>query len=561
MPAQGAAHYDKKTKGERMAQMQPIFILPEGATRTIGRDAQRNNIAAAKLVAETVRTTLGPKGMDKMIVDSLGDITVTNDGVTILKEMNVEHPAAKMVVEVAKTQEDEVGDGTTTAVVIAGELLKNAEALLDKEVHPAVISRGYRMASIKALEILENMAETIKPSDESVLINIAQTAMTGKGAEYTKDTLASLAVKAVKMVADDDGTIDKDNIKIEKRTGGSAEDSELVKGIVLEKERVHAGMPRVVKNAKMVLLNREIEIKKTEIDANIEITSPDQLQAFLDQEEKMLKDMVEKIAATSANVLVCQKGIDDVAQHFLSKRGIYAVRRVSDSDIKKIAKATGGKVVTNLHDLSAEDLGHAGMVEEVKVGDTEFTYIRECKNPKAVTLLIRGGTEHITAEIERALTDAIGDVIAALKDGKVVGGAGAPEIELSMGLRKYAESLSGREQLAVQAFAEAMEIIPITLVENAGLDPIDSMTDLKAAHTKKMKWAGIDVFTGKVMDSWKKGVIEPLKIKVQAVSSASEVAVMVLRIDDIIQSSSGKGGAPGMPPGAGGMGGMPPMDY
>src|SRR3989344_3377386 len=493
MPAQGAAHYDKKTKGERMAQMQPIFILPEGATRTLGRDEQRNNIAAAKLVAETVRTTLGPKGMDKMIVDSLGDITVTNAGVTILKEMNVEHPAAKMVVEVAKTQEDEVGDGTTTAVVIAGELLKNAEALLDKEVHPAVISRGYRMASIKALEILENMAETIKPSDESVLINIAQTAMTGKGAEYTKDTLASLAVKAVKMVADDDGTIDKDNIKIEKRTGGSAEDSELVKGIVLEKERVHAGMPRVVKNAKMVLLNREIEIKKTEIDANIEITSPDQLQAFLDQEEKMLKDMVEKIAATGANVLVCQKGIDDVAQHFLSKRGIYAVRRVSDSDIKKIAKATGGKVVTNLHDLSAEDLGHAGMVEEVK----------------------GGGTEHITAEIERALTDAIGDVIAALKDGKVVGGAGAPEIELSMGLRKYAESLSGREQLAVQAFAEAMEIIPITLVENAGLDPIDSMTDLKAAHTKKMKWAGIDVFTGKVMDSWKKGVIEPLKIKVQ----------------------------------------------
>jgi thermosome len=545
-----------------MAQVQPIFILPEGATRTIGRDAQRNNIAAAKMVAETVRTTLGPKGMDKMIVDSLGDITVTNDGVTILKEMNVEHPAAKMVVEVAKTQEDEVGDGTTTAVVIAGELLKNAEALLDKEVHPAVISRGYRMAASKALEILEGMAEAVKPSDEATLTNIAQTAMTGKGAEYTKESLAQLAVKAVKMIADEDGSLDKDNVKIEKRTGGSVEDSELVKGIVIEKERVHPGMPKVVKNAKLLLLNREIEIKKTEIDANIEITSPDQLQSFLDQEEKMLKDMVEKIAASGANVLVCQKGIDDVAQHFLAKKGIYAVRRVSDSDIKKIAKATGGKVATNLHDISPSDLGHAGVVEENKVGDTEFTYIKECKNPKAVTLLIRGGTEHITAEIERAVTDAIGDIIATLKNGKAVAGAGAPEIELAMSLRKFADTLSGREQLAVEAFADAMEIIPTTLVENAGLDPIDAMTDLKAAHAKKMKWAGIDVFTGKVMDSWKKGVIEPLKIKTQAVSSAAEVAVMILRIDDIIQSSSkGNGAAPpgGMPGGMGG--GMPPMDY
>ncbi len=546
-----------------MAQMQPIFILPEGATRTLGRDAQRNNIAAAKLVAETVRTTLGPKGMDKMIVDSLGDITVTNDGVTILKEMNVEHPAAKMVVEVAKTQEDEVGDGTTTAVVIAGELLKNAEVLLDKEVHPAVISRGYRMAAVKALEILENMAETVKPTDEATLMNIAQTAMTGKGAEYSKDTLAALAVKAVRMIADGDGSIDKENIKIEKRTGGSVEDSEMVKGIVIEKERVHQGMPKVVKNAKILLLNREIEIKKTEIDANIEITSPDQLQSFLDQEEKMLKDMVEKVVVCGANVLICQKGIDDVAQHFLAKKGIYAVRRVSDSDIKKIAKATGGKVVTNLHDIAAADLGFAGVVEENKVGDTEFTYIKECKNPKAVTLLIRGGSEHITAEIERAMTDAIGDIVATLKDGKAVGGAGAPEIELAMGLRKYAETLSGREQLAVESFANAMEIIPITLVENAGLDPIDAMTDLKAAHSKKMKWAGIDVFTGKVMDSWKKGVIEPLKVKTQAVSSASEVAVMILRIDDIIQSSGkGAGGPPGgMPGGMGGMGGMPPMDY
>lgn len=541
-------------------QVQPIFILPEGSQRTVGRDAQRNNITAAKLVAETVRTTLGPKGMDKMIVDSLGDITVTNDGVTILEEMNIEHPAAKMVVEVAKTQENEVGDGTTTAVVVAGELLKNAESLLDKEVHPAVISRGYRLAANKALDLLNKMAEDVKANDEATLMKLAKTAMTGKGAEYTKDVLAELAVKAVRMVAEEDKSVDKDNIKIEKRSGGSVEDSELVKGIVIEKERVHAGMPTKIKDAKLLLLNKEIEIKKTEVDANIEITNPAQLQSFLDQEEKMLKDMVTKVVNTGANVLICQKGIDDVAQHFLAKSGIYAVRRVSDSDMKKIARATGGKIVNNMQDVASTDLGNAGVVEEKKVGDDEFTYIQECKNPKAVTLLVRGGTEHVTNEIERAITDAIGDVIAALKDGKVVAGAGAPEVELAMGLRKYANSLSGREQLAVQAFADAMEIIPTTLVENAGLDPIDSLTDLKAAHAKKMKWAGIDVFTGKVMDSWKKGVIEPLKIKTQAISSASEVAVMVLRIDDVIASTGKKDdGGGGMPPGMGGMGGMPPM--
>ena len=536
-------------------QMQPIFILPEGTQRTMGRDAQRNNIMAAKLVAETVRTTLGPKGMDKMIVDSMGDVTVTNDGVTILQEMQIEHPSAKMIVEVAKTQEDVVGDGTTTAVVLAGELLKNAEDLLDQNVHPAVIARGYRMAAVKALEILENMAEKVTAKDETMLKNIAMTAMTGKGAEYAKEKLSDLSVKAVKLVAESDGTIDIDNIKIEKRTGGSVEDSELIRGIVIDKEKIHAGMPRHVKDAKIALLDKEIEIKKTEIDANIEITSPDQLQAFLDQEEKMLKGMVEQIAGSGANVLICQKGIDDVAQHFLSKKGIYAVRRVSDSDIKKIAKATGGSVVSNLNDLSKSDLGYAGMVEERKVGDEEFTYIMECKNPKAVTILVRGGTEHVTNEIERAITDAVGDVAATLKDGKVVAGAGAPEVELALELRKYAESLSGREQLAVQAFANAMEVIPRTLVENAGLDPIDIMTDLKSAHSKKQKWAGVDVFTGKIMDAWKRGVIEPLKIKTQAVSSASEVATMILRIDDVIASSGSKGPKGGMPPGMGGMGG------
>lgn len=535
-------------------QVQPIFILPEGTQRSVGRDAQRTNIMAAKMVAETVRTTLGPKGMDKMIVDSMGDVTITNDGVTILEEMQIEHPSAKMIVEVAKTQENEVGDGTTTAVVLAGELLKNAETLLDMDVHPAVIARGYRLAADKALEILNEMAEKITPKDETILKQIAMTAMTGKGAEYAKETLSELAVKAVKLVAEDGLPIDRDNIKIEKRSGGSVEDSELIRGIVIDKERVHASMPRLVRNARLALIDKEIEIKKTEIDAKIEITSPDQLQAFLDQEEKMLKTMVDKIAESGANVLVCQKGIDDVAQHFLAKKGIYAVRRVSDSDMKKIAKATGGAVVTNLHDLRKEDLGFAGAVEERKIGDDEFTYIMECKNPKAVTILVRGGTEHVTNEIERALTDAVGDVAASLKDGKVVGGAGAPEVELAMQLRKYAESLSGREQLAVQSFADSMEVIPRTLIENAGLDPIDIMTELKSAHSKKQKWAGVDVFTGKITDSWKKGVLEPLKIKTQAVSSASEVATMILRIDDVI-ASSGKGKGPAMPPGMGGMGG------
>ena len=536
-------------------QVQPIFILPEGTQRSVGKDAQRTNIMAAKLVGETVRTTLGPKGMDKMIVDSLGDVTITNDGVTILEEMNIEHPSAKMIVEVAKTQEDEIGDGTTTAVVLAGELLKNAEGLLDQDVHPAVIARGYRLAESKAQEILNQIGEKITPDNETVLKQIAQTAMTGKGAEYSKDTLATLAVKGVKMV-EENNHVDKDNIKIEKRTGGSVEDSELIKGIVIDKERLSQGMPRVVNGAKIALIDREIEIKKTEIDANIQIKTPDQMQGFLDQEEKMLQDMVEKITSTGANVVLCQKGVDDVAIHFLAKKGVYAVRRISESDMKKIAKATGAKIVNNLKDLSVGDLGNAGTVEEKKVGDEEFSYIMDCKNPKAVTLLIRGGTEHVTNEIERAMTDAVGDVASALKTGLVVGGAGAPEIELSMALSRYANSLSGREQLAVEAFANAMEVIPKTLVENAGLDPIDTMTDLRSAHSKKQKWAGIDVFSGKVMDAWKRGVIEPLKIKTQAVSSAAEVAIMVLRIDDVIASSGSKDKAPEMPPGMGGMGGM-----
>ena len=539
-------------------QVQPIFILPEGTQRTSGKNAQRTNIMAAKLVAETVRTTLGPKGMDKMLVDSLGDVTVTNDGVTILEEMNIEHPSAKMIVEVAKTQEDEVGDGTTTAVILAGELLKNAEILLDQDIHPTVIAKGYRIAANKSQEVLNQIAEKITEKDEDLLKNIATTAMTGKGAESSKEKLAELGVRAVKQVMDTENGvfIDKDNIKIEKKVGSSVDNSELIQGIAIDKEKVHSGMPRLVKNAKIALIDSAVEVKSTETDAKIQINDPNQMQAFLDQEEKMLRDMIEKIVKSNANVVFCQKGIDDIAQHFLAKKGIYASRRVKKSDMEGLSRATGAKIITNLDDLSAADLGKAGIVEETKIGDEDMTIVKECKNPRAVTLLVRGATEHVIDEVKRAVEDAIGDVSAALKNNKVVAGAGSPEIELARNLRKFSESLSGREQLAVQAFADSVEIIPRTLAENAGLDPIDILTELKAAHDKDKKWHGIDVFTGKVIDAWSKGVLEPLKIKTQAVSSASEVAIMILRIDDLIASSGGgaKGGMPDMMP----PGGMPP---
>ena len=542
-----------------MTDVQPIFILPEGTQRSQGRNAQRTNIMAAKLVAETVRTTLGPKGMDKMLVDSMGDVVVTNDGVTILEEMSIEHPSAKMIVEVAKTQEDEVGDGTTTAVVLAGELLKKAEDLLDVEIHPTVIAKGYRMASQKAQELLRNMAQDVSEKDDKILKNIAMTAMTGKGAEYAKEHLSELAVKAVKSVMEKENgiEIDRENIKLEKKVGSGVENSELISGIVLDKERVHAGMPRQVKNAAIALIDSAIEIKSTETDAKIQISDPNSMEAFLQQEENMLKKMVGQIADSGATVVFCQKGIDDIAQHFLAKKGIYACRRIKKSDMEALARATGGTVVTNLADLNKKDLGFAGVVEETKVGGEEMTYVKECRNPKSVTMLVRGGTEHVVDEVKRAMEDAIGDVASALTVGKVVGGAGSPEMELSKSLRKYAQGLSGREQLAVQAFADAMEIIPRTLAENAGLDPIDVLTDLKAKHDKGQKWAGINVFSGKTMDAWKEGVIEPLKIKTQAISSAGEVAVMVLRIDDVIASSGGKDKGPEMPPG--GMGGMPGM--
>jgi archaeal chaperonin len=545
--------------------LQPIFIMPEDSTRTSGKDAQRMNITAAKLVAESVRTTLGPKGMDKMVVDSMGDVTVTNDGVTILEEMNIEHPSAKMIVEIAKTQENEVGDGTTTAVVLAGELLKKAEGLLDQEIHPTVIAKGYRLAAEKAQEILNALAVNVSENDLKTLEKIAITAMTGKGAEAKKEHLAQITVQALTRVSTKENgknNIDIANVKIEKKIGGSVEDTELIQGLVLDKERVNGSMPRVVNNARIALIDTALEIKNTETDAKISITDPEKMQAFLDMEENMLRKMVDKIVASGANVIFCQKGIDDLAQHFLAKKGIYATRRVKKSDMELLSKATTGNIISNLEDLAPSELGKAGVVEEIKVGDESMTYVRECKNAGAVTILIRGGTEHVVDEIKRAMEDAIGDVAAALKNNKVVAGAGAPEMELAKELRKYADSLSGREQLAVQAFAEAMEVIPRTLAENAGLDPIDVLADLKSKHDKNEKWAGINVFTGKVMDAWKNGVIEPLKIKTQAVSSAAEVAVMILRIDDIIASGSSNhgGGMPeGMPPGMGGMGGMPHM--
>ena len=517
--------------------MQPIFILPEDTKRTSGKDAQRNNIAAAKAVAQCVRTTLGPKGMDKMIVDAAGDVIVTNDGVTILQEMQIEHPAAKMVVEVAQTQEDAVGDGTTTAVIIAGELLKRAEELLDHNIHPTMLAKGYRLAEVESQRIVRTISEPVALENYELLRNIAITAMTGKGAETNKEKLADLIVQAVKKVAEKTTggmKVNRDDIKIEKRVGESTDHSELIEGMVIDKEKVHSEMPSRVEAAKIALLDAALEIKNTEIDAKIHITDPAQLNAFLDQEEKTLREMVNTVKMSGATVLFCQRGIDDVAQHFLSKAGILAARRVRKSDMESLARATGAKIVSNWKELNSTDLGNAGLVYEEKVGDENMLFIEKCPNPRIMTLLIRGGTEHVAEEVKRAVMDAIGDIAAALKDGKVVAGAGAAEMQLAQGLRKYARTLSGREQLAVQAFADALEIIPRTLAENAGLDPIDILTNLRAAHEQGLKWSGVNVFTGKVMDAWQAGVIEPLKIKTQAISSAAEVAEMILRIDDVI---------------------------
>ncbi len=540
---------------------QPILVLPEGTLRTMGKGAQHANIAAAKVVADAVRTTLGPKGMDKMLVDSMGDIVITNDGVTILDEMQIEHPAAKMLVEVAKTQDEEVGDGTTTAAVIAGELLKKAEGLLDQDIHSTVITRGYKYAKEKALEILNNVAKDISPEQQEDLMKIAITAMTGKSSEKASEHLAKISVDAIKTVADTVNgklIIDSDNVKIEKKQGGSIEDTELIRGLIIDKEVVHPGMPKDIKNAKIALIDTSFEIEKTETDAQIQITTPEQLQGFLEQEDKILKEMAEKVASSNCNVLFCQKGIDDMAQHYLSKKGIMAVRRIKKSDMQKLARATGGKIIMNLNDLDEGDLGFAGVVEEKKIAGEEMIFVRECKDPKAVSILIRGGTEHVVEEVERAVQDAVRGVSSALEIGKIVAGGGSAEEAVSKGLREFAQSYSGREQLAILAFAEAMEVIPRTLSENAGLDPIDMLVGIRAAHEEGKKTYGIDVYTGKIVDMDEKGVIEPLKIKTQAIKSAAEAAEMVLRIDDIIAGGSSKQ-PPQMPQGMPGMGGMPPM--
>lgn len=537
---------------------QPIFILKEGSKRTRGRDAQSNNIMAAKAVAEAVRTTLGPKGMDKMLVDSMGDVVITNDGATILKEMDIEHPAAKMVVEVAKTQDEQVGDGTTSAAVVAGQLLSKAEDLIEQEIHPTIIASGYRLAAEKAIEVLNSLAMIVEMSNRDLLVSIAETAMTGKGAESSKRLLSGIAVDAVTSVVDTNGkkSVDKDNISVVKKVGGRVEDSELIPGMIIDKERIHTNMPEKVKDAKILLLNSAIELKDTEVDAEISITSPDQLQSFLDQEEQMLKRIVQKVIGSGANVVFCQKGIEDLAQHYLAKAGIFAVRRVKKSDMEKLSRATGGKLITNMDEITSEDLGYAGLVEEKKVGGDSMTFVTGCHNPKAVTILLRGGTEHVVDSIESALEDALRVVGVAIEDEKLVAGGGSPEVEVALRLQEYAATLEGREQLAVKAYAEALEVIPRTLAENAGLDPIDMLMELRSQHEKGVKTAGLNVFEGKVVDMWKEFVVEPLRVKTQVINAATESAVMILRIDDIIAST--RAPSPEEMGGMPGMGGMPP---
>ena len=544
-----------------MTGQQPIIVLKEGTKREKGKGAQSNNIMAARAISDAVKSTLGPKGMDKMLVDSMGDVVVTNDGATILKEIDVEHPAAKMIVEVAKSQDEECGDGTTTAVILTGELLKTAGELLDQNIHPTVICSGYKIAAEKATEVLNKMAMPIKSGDKKTLRNIAMTSMASKGSSGSKEMLADVVVDSVTSITEKvDGKtiVDLDNIQIQKKQGGGIQNTEIIKGIILDKERVHEGMPKHIKNAKIALLNAALEVKKTEVDAKIEIRDPTQLQAFLDEEESMLKKMVDKVKKSGANVLICQKGIDDLAQHFLAKEGIYSVRRAKKSDMEKLSKATGAKIVANLDDLTAKDLGHAGNVEEVKIGDDKMTFVTDCKNPKAVSILIRGSTEHVVDELERALHDALSVVKVALEDGKMTAGGGAAATAISMALRDYAPSVGGREQMAIEAFANAIEIVPKTLSENAGMDPIDMMLEIRRAHKKGNKYAGIDVLGGKVSDMLKNNVIEPLRVSMQEIQAASEAATMILRIDDVIAAKGGGGSPAGAAGGMPGGGGMPP---
>ena len=544
-----------------MAGQQPIIILREGTRREKGKGAQSNNIMAACAISDAVKSTLGPKGMDKMLVDSMGDVVVTNDGATILKEIDVEHPVAKMMVEVAKAQDEECGDGTTTAVILTGDLLKGAGELLDQNIHPTVICGGYKLAAEKAVETLNKLAVSIKPGDKKTLRDIAMTSMASKGASSAKELLADIVVDGVTDVTETINgktIVDLDNIQIQKKQGGGIANTEIIKGIILDKERVHEGMPKYVKNAKIALISVALEVKKTEVDARIQIQDPAQLQAFLDEEEGMLIKMVEKVKKSGANVLICQKGIDDIAQHFLAKEEIYTVRRAKKSDMEKLSKATGAKIVANLDDLSTSDLGNAGNVKEKKIGDDKMTFITDCKNPKAVSILIRGTTGHVVDELERGLHDALSVVKVALEDGKMTAGGGAAAISISMALRDYAPSVGGREQMAIEAFANAIEVVPKTLSQNAGLDPIDMLLEIRRAHKTGNKYAGINVFDGTVTDMMKNNVIEPLRVSLQEIQAASEAATMILRIDDVIAAKGGTPSPPGEPGGMppGGMGGM-----
>ncbi|OPY34599.1 MAG: Thermosome subunit beta [Methanomassiliicoccales archaeon PtaU1.Bin124] len=532
----------------------PILILKEGTKRDKGKDAQYNNIQAARAIADAVRSTLGPRGMDKMLVDTLGDVTITNDGVTILKEIEVEHPAAKMLVEVAKTQDEECGDGTTTAVVLAGELLKKAVDLVEANVHPTIITSGYRMAATKAMEVLDKVAMDISIDDKESLIKIAQTAMMSKQIVGSKELMGKVAVDAVSRVAEKQGKkyiVDMDNIQVVKKQGGSMDDTQLIEGIIIDKEPVHSGMPRRIEKVKLVLLDAALEIKKTETDAKIEIDDPSQMQAFLDEEERMLKNLVDKVKKSGANAVFCQKGIDDLVQHYLAKEKIYAARRIKKSDIEKLAKATGAQIVTKVDELTAEDLGTAGLLEVRKIQEEEMTFITGCKNPKAISVLIRAGTTHVVDEIERSLDDAMSVVAVAIEEGRMLTGGGSTAVELAMRLREYSATIGGREQIAIDAFASAMEVIPTALAENAGLDPIDILIELRKAHKTGKTHAGLNVYAGKVDDMLKLNIVEPMCVGRQAINSATDAAVMILRIDDVIASKGGPGGMGGAP------GGMP----
>jgi thermosome len=540
----------------------PVLILKEGTKENKGKEAQRNNITAAKLIAEVVKTSFGPRGMDKMLVDTVGDVTITNDGATILKEIDVQHPAAKMMVEVAKSVDNEVGDGTTSSVVLAGALIEKAEELINKEVHPSVIVDGYTAAAEQALKTLQRIAVKVDTDDKETLTKVAKTSMYSKLVSDDSPILSQIAVSATKQVAEkaegiEGLKVDLDNIKVEKKAGGSIHDTKLIKGIVLDKEVVHAGMPKRIENARIALLNSALEIEKTEMSAEIRINDPQQMQMFLEEENKMLKSMIDKIKSSGANVVLCQKGIDDIAQHYLAKAGIIGVRRIKESDMFKLSKATGARIVSNLDDLVDKDLGSADLVEERKIETDKWVFIEGCKNPKSVTILIRGGSQRVVDEADRSVHDALSVVKDVLENPAIVAGGGAPEAYISNELRQWSSNLEGRAQLAVHKFADALDSIPLALAENAGMDPIDTMTDLRAKQGKRGKWIGVDVRNTAVVDMFKENVLDPLVVKEQVIKSAAEAASMILRVDDVISSSKSK--MPSAPPGGGmggGMGGM-----